>query len=216
MMSITFADLERLRRELKKLVEDGLATLFGNTLTSSSTPLGDRDAVEKVDGAADPDGSKGQRLVTRVQPFGFASRPPKGLRGFWLRWGSSNVLMIGILPQQSYGPQNLQVGEQALYNSVPGCQQLLDQDGNVKVDSGTPDGGAQGDVVVNGGTAKVSRVGDTVDIGTFAFTPAAGSGVASGGTLIWTPPGGGTPISIPPSGTDLTGKVSSGAANFKG
>lgn len=72
-----------------------------------------------------------------------------------------------------------------------------------------------GDVIVQGGSQKVARVDDQVDIGTFSFTPASGTGVASGGTLVWTPPGGGTPVTISPGGSDLTGKIKSGADKFK-
>lgn len=223
---VTFADIERVRVEIMRHVASAVAGIFGATLVTAPSSLGDRDGVEKVDGARDPDGTKGQRPVVRAQPFGWNGVPPKGLRVFWLRLGSGNVIMFGIVPQQAYGPQNLESGESAGYNAIPGCQQVFDKNGNVKITSGTPSGGSQGDVQVNGGTAKVGRVGDNVDAGTLS-TLIAVVGPLVTVTQSWIPPGGGTPsqvftFSATGSGTPgttvvpLTGKISSGADHFKG
>lgn len=134
---MTFADLEKVRRELERFVVKSIAQLFGYTRVSSSSAIGDSDAAEKEDDASDPDGTKGQRPMVRINPFGFNSRPPKGLRGLWLRLGASNVLFLGIMPQQSYGPQGLNPGETAIY-ATPGQTFLLDQNGNlIATPSGT-------------------------------------------------------------------------------
>jgi phage gp45-like len=127
---VTFGDLDRVRRGLERLVGQSIAQIFGYTRIANASALGDSDAVEKEDDAADPDGQKGQRPVVRLHPFGFISRPPKGLRGLWLRIGSSNVAFIGIMPQQSYGPQNLNVGETAVFGSQQ-QNTLYDQNGNI-------------------------------------------------------------------------------------
>jgi hypothetical protein len=225
-VALTFADLERVRRELMTHVANAIAGLFGATIMAAPSSLGDRDGVEKIDGARDPDGQKGQRRVVRAQPFGWNGVPPKGLRVFWLKLGSGNVIMFGIVPQQSYGPQDLKSGESVAYNAVPSCQQLFDQNGNIKISSGTPNGGSQGDVQVNGGTAKIGRVGDTVDAGSLS-TVIAVAGPAITVTQNWIPPGGGAPqqvFTFGATGTGvagttvvpLTGKISSGADHFKG
>lgn len=207
------AGIAALREQTKRWISDAVAGLLVYTLTGQTSSLGDQDFVERSDGT-DPDTKqKTQRPVTRQEPWGHRGRPPKGVRALCLKFGSSNVVFIGVAPTQAYGPQDLDVGEVAVYNVSKALIRLW-KDGHLTVDADTGK-----DVVVNGGSAKVGRVGDTVDIGTFAFTstPAAGPGV-SGGTavLTWTPPGGGSPVTIPPSGSDLTGKISSGAPNFKG
>lgn len=213
-MGLTFMDLEKVRRELKAYIDAAIAMVFGATLVSSTSPLGDTDGAEKVDGARDPDGQKGQRRVVRGQPFGVNGVPPKGLRCYWLRLGSSNVIMIGIAPQQAYGPQNLASGEFANYNAVPGCQQVLDANGNVKVTSGTPSGGAQGDVQVNGGTKKVARVDDTTGNGLLELI--GGISTAFGGLKYTAPDGTVTTITATGAQISIAGKITSGANNFKG
>ena len=52
----------------------------------------------------------------------------------------------------------------------------------------------------------VARITDSVDLGTFAFNPGSG-----GATLTWKAPGStAPPVTIPPTGLDLTGSVSTG------
>jgi phage gp45-like len=130
-------ELAELRGHIADMVTQKLASLFGYTLTSNISALGDSDQVESADDAVDPDTmQKSQRPATRIQPFGFISRAPTGLRAMWLALGSSNVFFMGIGPQQKYGPQNLNDGETAVY-AKPGQTFLLDENGNL---IGTPAG----------------------------------------------------------------------------
>lgn len=54
----------------------------------------------------------------------------------------------------------------------------------------------------------VNRKGDGVDLGSWAFDPGT-----SGATLAWTPPGGGSPVMISLTPTDLTGKTLDGSTS---
>jgi hypothetical protein len=205
------AEIRELRRWAKHEITERLIRMFVYTLTAATSELGDGDALEGSDEATDPGSNqKSQTPAVRQQPFGLNSRAPKGLRAFALRMGSSNVFLLGVAPQQKYGA-GVDVGELLLYNIVKGCQQLLDKSGNVKIDSGTPDGGAQGDVQVNGGTKKVARVDDTTDNGTLVFNPGSG-----GASLSFIPPGGVIPPPGPTVNVALSGKINSGADHFKG
>jgi hypothetical protein len=215
------AELGKAKRELQQWVNRRLAQLFLWTLTAKASSIGDNDAVESSDEGQDPGAPpnepKGQRKVTRVLPWGLQGMPPKGVRGLTLRLGMSNLFFIGIGPTQTYGPQSLNEGETSLYNIIAGCQQVFDQNGNVNINSGTPRGGSQGSVVVNDGTLPVARKTDTVDMGTWQVTVNPTSGAIT--AISWTPPGGGTSIvfnAVTPGPFSLTGKISSGASNFKG
>ncbi len=144
-------EIQRLRDELKRGLRNLRAHLFGYTNIAASSALGDKDALESVDDATDPGtSSKGQRPVARIQPFGFASRPPSKLRALALFLGDSNPFLLGIAPQQKYGPQALNVGETALYNSLANVEVLLDKNGAVTI----TDGG--------GNTAKLDGSGNWV------------------------------------------------------
>ena len=112
-------------------IQRWIAQIFVYTLTAKASAIGDDDAVESADGASDnAGGSKTQRATVRIQPFGFNSLPPNGLRGLSLRLGMSNIFFIGIGPQKSYGPTNMEQGETALY-AKQGQTVLLDKDGNI-------------------------------------------------------------------------------------
>lgn len=65
------------------------------------------------------------------------------------------------------------------------------------------------------GGKPVHRQTDPVDLGTWLFTPAAGPGVASGGTLVVIPPGGSTAsaVTIPPAGVNVQGTAINGSGN---
>jgi hypothetical protein len=130
-MAATHQDLERTRRDIMNAVDLKLTQLFGFTQSSNTSAIGNRDAVEKSDEGQDPGGRpKSQRPVTRIEPFGLRSRPPKGVRGMWVRYGASNVAWIGGLPSEKYGPQSLNGGEVALYAAQQQTV-LLDQSGNI-------------------------------------------------------------------------------------
>ncbi len=208
---VTPNDLARLRTALERRITTLSTSLFGWTLTSKSSALGDEDRVEKSDGTDPGSTQKGQRPTTRVVPFGLATRRPTGLRALWARLGASNLFELGIGPQETYGPQDLEEGEVSLYCKADGTRVWLDANGAIHVDAASGQ-----DVIVNGGSAKVGRVGDKCRItGVLGGGPLAGwmQQVEVAINLL-------APSSITPLSTTFTADpgitIADGAANFKG
>jgi phage gp45-like len=144
---------------------------------------------DEVDGRSEPDEPSYQVQVRRLFPFGLRSRPPAGVDAVAVcASGSPSAgVMVGA-ESPAYGPSDLAEGEAALYNIATGTRVLLKADGSIQIDAASGK-----DVVVNGGTARVSRVGDSVTVtGTCPNT------------------GTGTPVAITASGT-----IAAGAARFK-
>jgi hypothetical protein len=201
------AAIAEARRALREYVDQKIIGLFGFTLTTNTSAIGDEDQLAM----ADDDGNKGQRPARRIEPWGYRSRPPDKVRALWLRLGSSNVLFLGVASDKGYGDSDLDAGESELYCSKSGTRIRLGTDGAIHIDAAS---GA--DVIVNGSNLKVARDTDPVDLGTFIHQPASGTGVTPC-QLSWVPPGGGTPTVIgSPIGSDLTGQISDGADHFKG
>lgn len=214
-------EIAKLRKWAATEIKNVTTSLIGYTLVGKTSEMGDQDAMQKSD-----DQNDGQRPVQRIEPWGLRGRPPGKVRGLWLRLGSSNVAFIGIMPTKAYGPTDADDGETILYNATKAALALrktgkvtLDSDqeavavashgGNLTLDSDTGNGN---DVVVNGGSAKVARVGDSVNGGTitakdqitgnnilFIYTPVGGSAGSASTTLALT-----------------GGQITSGADHFKG
>jgi len=127
-------EIAKLRREVTTQIDNTVARLFGWTLTSSSSSMGDKDSVQTGD-EPDSEGKQGQRPVRRIEPWGLRTRPPAKVRSLWLRLGSSNVVFLGIAPTTAYGPDSIEEGETAMYCSAGGTEVRLDKDGNVKITS---------------------------------------------------------------------------------
>jgi phage gp45-like len=200
--------LAEARAWAKAYVDRKIIGLFGWTQTTNASAGGEADQVESCDEGVDPGtAEKSQRQTTRVEPFGHRARGPKGLRALWLKLGESNVFFIGFGPSEKYGPQDLDVGEVAVYNVTKALIRLWKL-GKLTVDS---DVSASQDVVVNGGTLPVARKTDkTIADTTMAtwvanvtakFNAPAAPMASAPGTL--TPP------------TDF-GVINGGASNFKG
>jgi phage gp45-like len=202
------AKIAELRRELRAWVQALIARMFLYTLTAVASSIGNADAVESADPGRDPDApddeKKSQRKLVRVQPFGFNSVPPKGIRGLSIWMSKSNGWFIGIGPTKSYGMQNCAQGETELYCSANGTRVYLDKNGVVHVDASTGQ-----DVIVNGGSAQVGRVGDAVSVATTMATwiAAVSTALNTAGPVI------GAPGTVTPP-SDF-GKISAGAAHFK-
>ena len=204
----------RLRRELLAYVEQRIAQLFGFTLTAGISKLGEEDEVQTGDetvSAPEADISPGtltQRLVRRIEPWGFRGRPPDKVRALWLRLGSSNVVFIGTAVGKGYGPNNLEVGETSLYCSKGGTEIRLDKDGNIKITAASNQ-----DVIVNGGNLKVARRTDPVRIGTLAGVSPSGAV-----TFTFTPQNADGVPGVPSVGATVTlaGVIQDGALHFKG
>ncbi len=130
-MSMWASAISVLRRELMTRMEQIPSSLFGWTLTAKSSPMGDADEV-RVD-----DEGKGQRPSRRIEPWGHRGRSPSGVRSFWIRLGSSNVLFMGVAPSKGYGPSDLEDGETALYSAEVEKGVHLTEDGDNKLASKT-------------------------------------------------------------------------------
>ena len=155
--------------------------------------------------------------VRAAELAGFALVPIPGEPCLVLGWGA-NIAVIP-LASEKYRPKGLKQGEVVMYN-------LADTQGLIKIDKAgkvTIDAEATQDVVINGGDKPVSRKGDTTDSGTLVISgtvmPPVVTAIAyyPAGTppaMILPPPLVGPPayvVHVP-----LLGKITSGAANFKG
>lgn len=130
-----------------------LGAVVEYTTLSRTTAIGDQDQANFAGNPTDR-----QRPVRRVAPWGVASYPPAGILAAIVKavGGAFNGMVVGIAGDQ-YWPANLQEGETALYCSQGGTIVKLDKNGNVFITAASGK-----DVTVNGGTSKVSRVGDNV------------------------------------------------------
>lgn len=200
-MSINYDLIRQLRAELKEYIKEKIAAgVIKYGLYSRSTASGEGDAIRgyQTDG---PDEQSYDFAGRRVFPFGIRSRPPSGTWGVWIGKGgrSGDGVIVGA-ESSRFGPSNLNDGEVAIYNKVTGCTILLDQNGNV---------------VINGGTLKVARVSDPVNVGTLAVAAPVGGGAC---TVTFTPKNAdGTPGTPTTTGV-ITAAIanSGGASNFKG
>lgn len=215
-------EIARLRSWVVRELDKRFAIQFGWTRSARSSPYGETDQVETADGSAN------QRPVRRLEMWGLRGRQPKGVRTFWVRIGSSNVVYLGIAPPRAYGPGDLDDGETALYAATAALIRLW-ASGKVTIDA---DGD---DVVVNGGTLKVARATDPTGSGKLTLHAyiASGNPVAE---LGWTPEGltpssqGAAPVAptvslgnwqpAAPANTqspvEIAGKITDGAPHFKG
>lgn len=122
-------EIARVRRELIEHVTQKTIGLFGWTLTSNASSMGDQDQVKN----SDDDDSGGQRPVRRIEPWGLRGVPVAKVRSFWVRLGSSNTLFIGIAPNKGYGPTDLDNGEVCLYSDQVERGVWLTKDGDTKL-----------------------------------------------------------------------------------
>lgn len=157
--------IDQLRSELERAKEQLLARIQGIvefTPISVSTADGSKDAV-KVQG----DPSDRQRFVRRTSPWGISGRPVAGVGVLAAIVkavaGPFGGMIVGV-STTDYGPQDLEEGETAIWNKVNGTLIRLKPDGSMTIDASSGK-----DVVVNGGSAKVARVGDKIQSHTHAF-----------------------------------------------
>ena len=161
-------------RELRSWVETYVQTRLGAlvefTRVASATASGEKDSVEV--GGGD---QRKQRPVRRIEHWGLRGRPPAGIWAVVIKAiaGASNGLLVGISTTR-HGSQNLEAGETEIYCSASGTRVFLDKNGTIHVDAASGQ-----DVIIDGGSAKVHRVGDHGDAGTLKFTAVA-SGVLVG------------------------------------
>lgn len=200
-----------------------LYNLVTYRITARSSSDGQDDAVEGPPVAV-PGQQRRSEGVRRMFPWGYDARPPAGAEGVAVApMGGSQSFLVGADHPQHKPDFDDSEWSTIMHNEVAGTWVKLRADGGVRVEGKggkvevtkdgkiTVDAAQNQDVVVNSGTLKVARDTDPVAIGTVtALAPAGGGSVA----FIFTPAGG----NPGPSGTTLTlsGKISGGAAHFKG
>lgn len=150
--------------------------------------------------------------VEFAQPAGLFAVPETtgDTEAIVVRRGDEAVALVVI--DKSRPPQSVEAGETRLYgvggnNSTAVIR--IRADGSIEITATTNRNlslttAGTGDVVLNGGSLKVARATDPVDVGAWSFSPGSG-----GATLSYTPPGGtSTPIT---AGTAVTGKIATAA-----
>lgn len=138
-------------RKVREIVGSELATFF------SLSPLAGRDgSASPVDTVQIGPKAADTVEAQRMEAFGDVCMPPDGVLciTFFTNSGAAHLPLGG----SRYRPGGFGHGDRALYCEAPSTLVLLEgATGAVKLNSGTPEGGTQGDVVVNGGTLKVAR-----------------------------------------------------------
>lgn len=166
-----------------------------------------------------------QVAARRMWNWGVRSVPPVGSESISLgvAGSSGNRVMIaaettkrtasGI--EYTYGPTDLKEGETALYDAA-GSVLRMSQDGTTRVDTGAP-GGTKADLILQGGTASVTREGDGGDGGALSVVTATVAGVPVVTQVLYWEPGSlvATVIAAFPARTSMSLKLGPGAPNVK-
>lgn len=199
--------LATLRQKLEWLILQRLANVVRFTTYARTTAKGDTDQVEGR--PLDPSQPKTSLRVRRMQHFGFRSVPPVGALATVVHSdGAVDQGMAVAEDMPDDGPQDLKAGEAAIWCHKGGTIIKLDKDGNIAITAA-----AGKDVTVNGGTAKVARVGDTVTTGVW-MASSTGAGPV---TFTKIGPEGPLPGTPPEQILDLSsGEITEGAEHFKG
>lgn len=117
--------------------------------------------------------------IERIQQYGLTSRPLDGAEAVVLFVdGSREHGLIVSVDDRRYRVASLEPGEVCLYNDQ-GAKATLKADGSIEVTAA-----AGQDIVLNSGSAKVSRVGDQTagHTHTYSWTGIPGSGVTGSAT----------------------------------
>jgi hypothetical protein len=118
----------------------------------------DGDPVDSISGWPNPQTQEvGQIPAARVEMFGHAYVPPRGQRCRALLRKAAGI--VWPLGSKRYRPKGIKEGESCLYCTKEGTTVWLKQDGSLQINAAPGQ-----DVVVNGGSAKVARQGDRVEI----------------------------------------------------
>jgi phage gp45-like len=205
------AAMRELRAWVQQHVDWRLASLVAFPRVASSSSSGETDAVEVEDGD-----SQQQRSARRVEPFGFRSRPPAGVRAAIIKAlaGATNAILFGVASSR-YGPSDLDDGEVALYCLADGSLVKLTRVGRIEVSAAddqdiTLTVSGTGDVVVNSGSHAIGRVGDAVKA-----RPGLAAWLSQVESLLnAVAPGSVTPLSS--TFIDVMAEIAEGADHFKG
>ena len=199
-----FSSLRELREWVDAKIANRLASIVWYAPVAKSSADGSSDAVEghQIDVDEPPDGVARDYQVParRVEPFGLRSVPPTGVFGAVIRamGGAANGILVGISSNR-YGPSALVAGEVELYCKATGTSIKLDENGKITIDAASGQ-----DIVINGGSAKVARVGDATAGHTHAF-----------GTLMCPNTGTGISVAITGATASQTDTIAQGADRFK-
>lgn len=146
-------------RYIRQLIRSELANFFGmaplTTVDESQAP------IDQIQLAAPEEGIDNTADAQRMEAFGDVCMPPRGAMCivFWSNQGCAHLPLAG----PRYRPGGFKEGDRALYCAAPSTLvHLRAADGALLLQSGTPQGGTQGDVAVNGGTKRVAREEDPV------------------------------------------------------
>jgi phage gp45-like len=194
-------EIAALRREIQRTGKQEAAHVADFIPITATSVDGASDAVATVAPFPDQRRTAGQQTVQRIEPWGLRSRAlVNNLYGLVVRvlGGGSNPALVG-LSAPGYGPDDLEAGETALYCMADGTVVKLTKVGKIEIDAA----GGQ-DIVFNGGTARVSRVGD-----------ATAGHLHAAGTLMCPNTGTGNPVAITGSTASATDTMAEGAANVK-
>jgi phage gp45-like len=192
------ADLRAMEARLRSYIDQRVANVAQLSPVSLATSDGLADGV-----TGPPAEEDSQRQVRRIQHAGFRSRPLEQALAVTLAAEGSSTKLVQIAEDDGLAGQvPLEEGETAIYSPKnPGCRAWFDKDGKLHIDGRAGD--LPQDVIVNGGTAKVSRVGDHtsghIHTATFALTAPSGGGAVTGTITI----------------ASATDSMAEGADNFK-
>lgn len=178
-------DIYRHIERLESRLTNALQAIVEFTPITRTSADGTNDGVNMP--ASDGDGASvdpkdRERPVARTTPFGLDSRPVSGANILAAVVkavaGPFNGLVVGV-QDPKYRTQSLAEGEVTLYCMTNGTRVYLDKNGVVHIDA------ADGqDIILNGGNAKVARVGDHTTAHThtvtFALTAPPGGGSVTG------------------------------------
>lgn len=116
--------------------------------------------------------------VEVVQHFGFTSSPPAGLDVIVvpLARSSASAVVVGEI-DRSWRPTDLEAGETCIYAAVQGTVVRVKPSGTIEIT-------AAADVILNGGTNGVARLGDAIAIDASSLSALNSSLTTAGGSSV--------------------------------
>jgi hypothetical protein len=220
-----------LKEEIKDWVRgqimEALGNFLFNTKIARAKDSNEEPLVHTAEKWGSSDGFTGSNAATGeiARPSAKSTECPGFAVG--LRDGDDCVLLgrggnLLLIPRASirWRPKDIKQTETAMYNLAEAQGIIkINKDGAINITSTTNqkvkvDAGTGADVQINGGTAKVGRVGDKVNMGQLSLTMAMG---VVTGVKWYSPDGGpGIPIAVDPAITPIYGRIQEGAERFKG
>lgn len=210
--------------DIREWVKGWCARLVAMDVLVSTSADGQTDRLAGHQGA--PDDPDSPQPAKRFQHYGWSSRPGAGTEVVQVAAGGGVNNRVTVAERApGIGPTDHEEWDAEMWHKE-GQRIKHDKNGRILIDARQS---PAADVVVNGGTKRVSRVDDTVAVGSVFVTTATVMGVLAV-TIVYQPPGvappevmlqlnipGGVAV-IPLSGTlevELRGIINSGAAHFK-